>query len=86
VDEVQQVRHRWPQTLDAQRVEPADGPDDLLRGVAAVAGAQHLRECALVGAVLVNVGDPQLGLPEKGVIGALEDLALFGNRADHRFQ
>jgi hypothetical protein len=41
---------------------------------------QETPECHLVRAVLVDIRNAQLRLPEEGMVGALEDLALFGCR------
>jgi hypothetical protein len=43
-------------------------------------------ERTLVVGVLVNIGNAQFRLPEKRVIGTLEDLPLFGNRSDNGLQ
>ena len=43
-------------------------------------------EGALIVRVLVDVRDAQFRLPEKGMIGAPENLALFRDAADHRLQ
>ena len=49
---------------------------------AAHARVEEAAEGALVVRVLVDVRDAQLGLPQKRVVGALEDLPLLGDRAD----
>jgi len=36
--------------------------------------------------VLIDVRDPQLRLPQEGVVGAPEDLALLGDRCDDRLE
>ena len=43
-------------------------------------------ECSLVIGALINVWNPQLRLPQEGVIGAFENLALFCDRTDDRLQ
>jgi hypothetical protein len=53
---------------------------------AAPAGLQQPAECELVGPILVDVRDPQLGLPEKGMIGTLEYLSLLGDTMDNGLQ
>ena len=67
-------------------VEAADGFHNRLPVGATSAGVQETTESELVVSVFVDVGDAQLGLPQKGVVGALEDLALLGDRADDGFE
>ena len=47
---------------------------------------QQTAKGALVGRVLVDVGNPELWLPQERVVGALEYLALFGDRMDDGLQ
>ena len=86
MNEVQQVRHSRPKAFDLMRVDPADGLDHLLGVIATVARMQQSGEGALVGGVLIDVGDAQLGLPEKRMLGALEDLALPCHRTHDRLE
>lgn len=86
MEKVQQVGCRRTETFDLLAVELANGGDDRLFALAAAADIQEAAESDLVLAVLVDVWDPQLRLPEKGVVSALEDLALFGDRRDDRLE
>ena len=86
MDEVQQVGHRRPQALDGDGVDAMNGVDHAFGRVATLTGVQQARERTLVVGVLVNVGDAQLGLPQERVVGALENLALFGDGPDHYFE
>jgi len=86
VQEIEQVRGRRPQPLDAYGRQGPDRSQNLRLGGAAAAGLQHPREGELVVAVLVDVGDPQLGLPQEGMVGALEHLALLGDGSDDSLQ
>lgn len=49
-------------------------------------GVEQPSKSALVVGTFVDVRDSQLGLSEESMIGALEDLALFGDRADDYFE
>lgn len=82
MQEVEEVRRRRTQPLDVFLVELPDGAQDVVLGLAAGAQVQEAPERDLVLAVLVDVGNAQLGLPEEGVVGALEDLALLRDGAD----
>ncbi len=84
--EIEQVGRRRPQPLDLERVYAADVADDLLGGIAARAIVEQATERPLIVRAFVNVGNAQLGLPQPGMVGALEDLPLFGDRVDNRFQ
>ncbi|KIU01041.1 hypothetical protein QU38_02700, partial [Staphylococcus aureus] len=64
----------------------ADVADDLLGGIAARAIVEQATERPLVVRAFVDVWNAQLGLPQPGMVGALEDLPLFGDRVDNRFQ
>jgi hypothetical protein len=86
MQEIEEVRCRRTQPFDVFLVELPDGVQDVVLGLAAGAQVQEAPERDLVVAVLVDVGDAQLGLPEEGVVGALEDLALLRDRADDGLQ
>lgn len=70
MEKVQQVGCRRTETFDLLAVELANGGDDRLFALAAAADIQEAAESDLVLAVLVDVWDPQLRLPEKGVVSA----------------
>jgi hypothetical protein len=80
--EVEEVCDRRPEPLDLQPINRVDVADDLLGGVATRARVEKPPESPLIVRALVYVGDAKLGLPQKGVIGAFEDLALLGNGMD----
>jgi hypothetical protein len=86
VQEVEQVRGRGAQALDARPVECLDRRQDMRLGVATQARVEEPAEGELVVAVLVDIRDAQLRLPEEGVVGALEDLALLRDGVDNRLQ
>jgi hypothetical protein len=83
VKKVEDVRHGWPEALDFQGIDAADLRQDLLFGVAAHACIQQAPEGALIGGILVDVRNAQLGLPQEGVVGAFERLPLLGDRVHH---
>ena len=86
VHEVNQIRCGRSQTLDTPGVEVTDRRDHALFPGAADACVQEPGERQLVVAALVDVGDAQLGLPEKCVISAPKDLPLLGDGSDHSLQ
>jgi hypothetical protein len=86
MQEVEEVCRRRTQPFDVFLVELPDGVQDVVLGLAAGAQVQEAPERDLVLAILVDVGDAQLGLPEEGVVGALEDLALLRDGADNRLE
>ncbi|MGD6519191.1 hypothetical protein VWQ21_22610, partial [Xanthomonas citri pv. citri] len=77
---------RRAEARDPRLVERLDGREHLRLGGAAQAGVEEAPEGDLVGAVLVDVRDAQLRLPEEGVVGAVEDLALLCDRVGPRLQ
>lgn len=86
MDEIKEVGHCRAETLDRERIDLANRLDNGLGGVATVASMQKARECALIFGVFVDVRNAQLRLPEKRMVRPFENLALFGNRSDHRLQ
>ena len=86
VNEVKQVGRGWPQALDALRFERPDCLEHVSLFCAAVASMQQPSKGALIVPVFVDIRDPQLGLPQERMIGALEDLALLGNRGHDRLE
>ena len=86
MDEVEQVRHCRPQTLDANGVDAPDRLDHGVGRVTALAGVQQAGEGALVVRVLVDVWDAKLGLSQERVIGALENLTLLRDGAHRHFE
>lgn len=86
VQEVQEVGNRGPQTLDGQCIDCPDRRKDLCLFVAAATPGQQASEGPLVFRALVDVRNTQLGLPQEGVVGTLEDLALLGDGMDNRLK
>ena len=82
MDEVQKIGRRRSEALDPMAVDSAYGLAHLVGGGAAVAGMEKASERLLIGDALVDVGNAQLGLPQEGVVGTLEDLPLLGDRAN----
>jgi hypothetical protein len=82
VQEVEEIGRGRPKSLDALFVKPANGGDDILFIRTAAARIQETAEVQLVGRRLVDVRNSELRLPEKRVVGTLEDLPLLGNRPD----
>jgi hypothetical protein len=84
--EVTQVRGGRTETFDTTRIELSDRLEQSGFTGAARARVQEATEAQLVLAVLVDVGNPQLRLPEERVVRPLEDLSLLGDRAHHRLE
>lgn len=47
---------------------------------------QHAAEGTLIGGVLIDVWNAELGFPQKGMVCPSEDLALFGDGMNDRLQ
>ena len=86
MNKVQQVCDGRAEPFDVKRVDAMDRIDDCLRRIATIAGMQQMGECALIGGMLVNVGNAQLRFPEKSMIRSSENLPLLRNGADHHFK
>jgi hypothetical protein len=80
VEKVEEVRDRRAEALDLPPVELPNSLDQPLFPGTARARVEELPETKLVLRVLVDVRDPELGLPQERVVGPLEDLPLFRDR------
>ena len=79
MEEVQNVRHRWPESLYGSRVQCCNLSKELLLPARSQRCFEELSEGDFVGFVLLDVRDPELRLPVEGMSRALEDLLLLRN-------
>ena len=83
---IEQVGDSRPEPLDLQAVDRVNMADDLLSRVAAGTRVEQTTERALVVGAFVDVGDAQFRFPEKCMVGASKDLALFRDGVDDGFK
>lgn len=69
-----------------ERYRTASSSNRRNAGRAARTGVEEGPEGSLVFGVFVDVGNAEFRLPEKRVIGPLEELPLLGDGSDHRFE
>ena len=86
MEEVEKIRRGRAEPFDLPIRKPVNRGQDTTLVRAAAALLQELPERDLVVTVLVDVRNAQFGFPEEGVVGAFEDLPLFGNRSDDGFK
>lgn len=86
MQEIEQVGGRRPQSLDPDGVQLPDRRDDLSARRAARARVEKVAERALILRGFVDIRNAKLRLPQECVIGALEDLPLFGDRVNDRLE
>lgn len=86
MQEIQDICCGRAKSLDAALINCVDRRQDLRLAIAACAGLQKACKSHLVVAVLVNIRDPKLRLPQESVIRPLEDLPLLGDGADDGFE
>lgn len=86
MQEVEDIADRWTQPLDGSGCQLEHlffQGFDIGR---LQTGIQELTKPLLVGFVLIDVGNAELGLPVEGMGGAFEHLLLFGNAAENKLQ
>ena len=86
MEKIDQVGHCRPESLDSELVDRADARENFRCCRTTAAVMQEPAESALIGRVFVDVRDAKFGLPEEGMVRALEDLPLFGHRMNDRLQ
>src|SRR3989304_2311878 len=79
MEEVDDVGNSWAKTFDMSAGQAADLGQPLVLSSRVEARSQECREGPLIGFVLINVGNPEFGLPVKGVGCSFKHLLLFCN-------
>src|SRR3546814_4282563 len=86
VKKIEQVGDRWPEPLDLQAIDRVDMANNFLGRVATRTGVEQVTERPLVLRVFVDIGYAELRFPEKGVVGAFENLTLLCDGMNDRFE
>jgi hypothetical protein len=86
MEEVENVGRGRPEALDLVFVECANGREEFALAGAAGARVQKVSEGNLVVSILVDVGNAELGFPQKRMVRTPKDLTLLSDRTHHRLE
>jgi hypothetical protein len=86
MQEVEYVCHGWTEALDSKAIQAGDLAEQLILTGCRQAVFEELAEGPFVRIALVDVRNPQFGLPIESMCGTLEHLFLLSDAIQQRFK